>query len=93
MKSPTSGLQREANAWIKHAPCSSPDIPVDLFFPERGATRQVRAAKKICSGCDYKQQCLALGLEIDAPGIWGGTSEMDRRRMRTIANRNNERHL
>lgn len=39
-------------------------------------------AKKICVGCTVKAQCLEYALENrEHHGVWGGTSERDRRRI------------
>lgn len=54
--------------------------PPAIFFPSDA--RGVEKAKKICSTCPVKNPCLefALSLRIDH-GVWGGTSERQRRRM------------
>jgi WhiB family redox-sensing transcriptional regulator len=64
--------------WMAQARCR--DVAADTFFPESGA--QVRAAVRICADCLVKGTCLEYALEqrIDH-GIWGGTSERQRRRI------------
>jgi hypothetical protein len=48
-----------------------------------GSTRE---AKKICTGCEVKAQCLEYALANDERfGIWGGLSERERRRLRRRA--------
>lgn len=42
--------------WQARAACATTDP--DLFFPEKGGDHGV-AAKKVCGGCEVKQQCLA----------------------------------
>lgn len=60
--------------WRTEASCKGLDP--DLFFPERGEpTAHIKA---VCEGCPVKAECLALGLELDGPGVWGGTSERER---------------
>lgn len=56
-------------------------IDPELFFPERAS--DTRAAKLICnSGCPVKAECLAYAmLHRIGPGVWGGTSDFDRRKM------------
>ncbi|UJP39353.1 WhiB family transcriptional regulator [Cellulomonas palmilytica] len=52
----------------------------ELFFP--ASTRhvaQVAEAKRVCSGCPAQRDCLAFALTHAVHGIWGGTSEADRR--------------
>jgi WhiB family transcriptional regulator, redox-sensing transcriptional regulator len=50
------------------------------FFPSDGVG--VEVAKRICETCAYKEPCLeyALAHRIDH-GVWGGTSERQRRRI------------
>jgi WhiB family redox-sensing transcriptional regulator len=35
-------------------------------------------AKKICSECPYRVDCLIFALKNNEPGIWGGTTEYER---------------
>lgn len=72
-------------SWRDRAACL--DMDTNLFFPEAGrnAYRQVERAKRICSTCPVRQECLDYALEFpdrSMPGIWGGTTEGERRRMR-----------
>ncbi len=54
------------------------------FFPERG--EPTTAAKAVCSRCPVREPCLALALDGAEggaiPGIWGGTSALERRKLR-----------
>lgn len=53
----------------------------ELFFPERG--QSTREARECCRRCDVQAECLAYALNNDEKfGIWGGTSERQRRAMR-----------
>ena len=54
------------------------------FFPDRGNYHKMRAAKAVCQGCEVRLDCLeyALDTPIEKFGIWGGTSEKERRTMR-----------
>jgi WhiB family redox-sensing transcriptional regulator len=54
--------------------------PPSTFFPSDGVG--VEAAKRLCETCSVKEQCLEYALEnrIDH-GVWGGTSERQRRRI------------
>jgi hypothetical protein len=52
-----------------------------IFFPERGDDD--RPGKRICSTCPVKAFCLEYAIEAgEKHGIWGGTSERQRRSMR-----------
>ncbi|MDV7390081.1 WhiB family transcriptional regulator, partial [Arthrospira platensis SPKY1] len=56
-------------------------MPVDVFFPLRG--EDVRAAKAVYADCPVSAECLDDALaNHEMVGIWGGTSERERRRMR-----------
>lgn len=69
-------------------------VDPDLFFPERGGS--TREAKAVCRGCDVREPCLAYALRNGEKfGIWGGTSERERRRMKRTTLRqvaSGERH-
>lgn len=60
------------------------DTDPDVFFPGRGSTyAEIRKAKVICYACPIRQRCLDYAMEAhQVHGIWGGTSEAERRRMR-----------
>lgn len=51
------------------------------FFPEKGEPAE--AAKRICAGCGVRAECLEYALtERIAEGVWGGTTERERRKIR-----------
>ncbi len=55
----------------------------NVFFPERGSS--TKEAKSICALCPVNQQCLDYALmNGEKFGIWGGTSERERRKIRKI---------
>jgi WhiB family redox-sensing transcriptional regulator len=75
------GLPEEAS-WQERALCSQTDP--EAFFPEKGGS--TREAKRICTGCEVRSECLEYALEHDERfGIWGGLSERERRRLRRRA--------
>lgn len=61
----------------------------DIFFPETGDTnreQKVKEAKKACAGCPYLTACFEYAISNpEEQGIWGGTTEFERRRMRRRA--------
>jgi hypothetical protein len=67
-------------AWVAAAVCAQVDPA--LWFPEKGGNNG--PAKAICYSCPVRVDCLeyALRQEIAVDGIWGGTSVVDRRRIR-----------
>ena len=69
-------------SWRQEALCAETDP--EAFFPEKGGS--TREAKRICSGCEVRAECLEYALANDARfGIWGGLSERERRRLRRAA--------
>jgi WhiB family redox-sensing transcriptional regulator len=76
------GTEQDAQSWQEQALCAETDP--EAFFPEKGGS--TREAKKICTGCEVKAQCLEFALANDERfGIWGGLSERERRRLRRRA--------
>ncbi|BBG04432.1 WhiB family redox-sensing transcriptional regulator [Pseudonocardia autotrophica] len=72
----------EVPDWQERALCAQTDP--EAFFPEKGGS--TREAKRICSGCEVRAECLEYALAQDERfGIWGGLSERERRRLRRAA--------
>ena len=68
--------------WRDDALCAETDP--EAFFPEKGGS--TRAAKRVCSACTVSAECLEYALTHDERfGIWGGTSEHERRQLRRAA--------
>ena len=66
-------------SWQTDALCAQTDP--EAFFPEKGGS--TRDAKRICTTCEVKAQCLDYALQNDERfGILGGLSERERRRLR-----------
>jgi WhiB family redox-sensing transcriptional regulator len=69
-------------AWQADSLCAQTDP--EAFFPEKGGS--TRDAKRICTSCEVKAQCLDYALQNDERfGIWGGLSERERRKLRKRA--------
>lgn len=69
--------------WRAHAACSG--YPNTLFFPsqETPDNASVARAKAICSVCPVMDDCLEYSLESNQrSGIWGGTTEKERKSVR-----------
>jgi WhiB family redox-sensing transcriptional regulator len=65
--------------WQERALCAQTDP--EAFFPEKGGS--TREAKRICLGCEVRDECLDYALANDERfGIWGGLSERERRRLK-----------
>jgi WhiB family redox-sensing transcriptional regulator len=71
-------------SWRAVASCR--DTDPDLFFPigTTGlAVVQIEEAKQVCLGCAAQLQCLEFALRSNQDsGVWGGTSEEERRQLR-----------
>ncbi|WP_165777498.1 WhiB family transcriptional regulator [Amycolatopsis antarctica] len=68
--------------WQERALCAQTDP--EAFFPEKGGS--TREAKRICQGCEVKDDCLEYALAHDERfGIWGGLSERERRKLKKRA--------
>ncbi|MEV7344742.1 WhiB family transcriptional regulator [Streptomyces sp. NPDC093544] len=67
--------------WRESAACRTVDP--DLFFPIGNtgpAILQINEAKAVCEGCPVRDECLKWALETgQSIGVWGGTSEAERR--------------
>jgi WhiB family transcriptional regulator, redox-sensing transcriptional regulator len=70
--------------WRHHAACRSAEP--DLFFPigtTGPAVDQIEAAKRVCRSCDVQEPCLDFALATNQEsGVWGATSEEERRTLR-----------
>ena len=70
--------------WRELAACR--DTDPDLFFPvgtTGPALQQIDAAKVVCGQCEAQGPCLEFALATNQEsGVWGGTSEEERRRLR-----------
>ncbi|MGW7790320.1 WhiB family transcriptional regulator [Streptomyces tricolor] len=73
--------------WRDHAACRHEDP--DLFFPigtTGPAQVQTEQAKAVCGHCPVREQCLEWALGSgEIIGIWGGTTELERRSLRRRA--------
>jgi len=67
--------------WRDRAACRTEDP--ELFFPIGNtgpALLQIEQAKAVCFGCPVRDECLEWALDTGPlMGVWGGTSELDRR--------------
>lgn len=67
------------------AACTSPEVDPDIFFTdpkEDSYLKDTNRAKAYCGICVYKSECLTWALESDEIGVWGGTTETDRRKIK-----------
>lgn len=70
--------------WRLRGACLTADP--DLFFPLTSAgpsVPQIAQAKRVCGRCPVRSECLEFALATrQVHGIWGGTSEDERRGLR-----------
>ncbi len=65
--------------WLRFAACRGEET--DLFFP--AVPKNTAPAVAICSSCHVQTVCLDYALDHpELMGVWGGTSERQRNRMR-----------
>jgi WhiB family redox-sensing transcriptional regulator len=86
-------LTIESDEWRRNAACR--DTDPDLFFPvgtTGPAIEQIANAKAVCQQCDAQAACLEFAIATNQDsGIWGGTSEEERRQLRKKYNNRGRR--
>ena len=80
----SDGAHRSAGSlsWMSRGACQAEDP--ELFFPiaaQGPAVSQVSAARAVCQRCAVAALCLAYALQTGQAGIWGGTTQEERRAM------------
>lgn len=65
-------------AWHADAECR--DTATAIFFPGRGEPSE--PARAMCARCMVRAECATAGLD-EHHGIWGATSERERRKLRS----------
>ena len=64
--------------WRERALCAQTDP--EAFWPDKGDS--TKSAKRICMACTVRSECLSWALANgEIGGVWGGLSELERRRM------------
>lgn len=76
----TRTLAEPTPAWFTLANCRG--INPGIFITARGDS--VEPARRVCAGCVVRDECLdyALTRSPRVVGVWGGTTERERRAMR-----------
>lgn len=73
--------------WREDARCLG--VAPKVFFAE-GKGESLAEAKRVCSDCEVREQCLTYAIDTHRwYGVWGGMSPRERKRER--ARRNKER--
>ncbi len=80
----SAALANADYGWRHQALCR--DTDPELFFPvgtTGAALLQIDQAKSVCRQCPAQRECLEFALATNQDsGIWGGTSEEERRALR-----------
>jgi WhiB family transcriptional regulator, redox-sensing transcriptional regulator len=85
MRAAADGSARHLAAaltWMSQGACQGEDP--ELFFPiaiQGPALPQISAATAVCRRCAVATMCLAYALQTRQAGIWGGTTQEERRAM------------
>lgn len=67
--------------WQDRAECR--DMSGEVFFPDRYDKKAIAFARRVCQRCPVAGPCLAYALDLgEQEGVWGGTLEHERRRLR-----------
>lgn len=66
------------HSWLAEALCAQTDP--ETFHPEPG--RSAELAKLVCAACPVRAACLAHALMYNERGVWGGTTDSERRQIR-----------
>lgn len=81
---------RRPHGWHKYAKCLSFKLlhpgARDIFFPQHG--EKTNFGKQFCkNGCPVINDCLLYALYYEETGIWGGTDDRERRKIRPLLQR------
>jgi WhiB family redox-sensing transcriptional regulator len=72
------GIADVPGPWVRDALCAQTDA--EEFFPNAGESHHRAVA--ICRQCPVRRACLDYALDHNEYGVWGGTSETQRRQIR-----------
>lgn len=64
--------------WYRRAKCYG-NINDVIFFPANAIYAE--QGKRFCTDCPVKDLCKTYAVVYDLPGVWGGTSHSERKRL------------
>jgi WhiB family redox-sensing transcriptional regulator len=80
------GALLDRPAWMALGACVGSGVDFVPKVPRPGRTSPAEeAAIAVCRTCPVIDECLAFALEHGEVGVWGGTTEVQRREMRRAA--------
>lgn len=67
-------------------PCAQ--VGTDLFFTPEDAVnyRHLDTVKAVCASCVMREPCLGYALHVNVVGVWGGTTDGQRKQIRRHRN-------
>jgi WhiB family redox-sensing transcriptional regulator len=76
-------LERLEAGWREQAACTARTVPpLRHFFPDPSrlapGSKKLRQARRVCSRCPVRRQCLELVIDEDLEGVWAGTTDSQR---------------
>jgi hypothetical protein len=91
-------IETSATAWMDDQRVKCKGL-TDFFYPNKPSS-EVTQAKAVCNGldgnppCPMRHICLQHAIDFhEAYGVWGGTSERDRRKIQRARNRYKNRRI
>lgn len=76
----------EPSCWSYPEAFFEPDEKPEL--QQRGLSQEQVIAISLCNGCEAKFACAAYAMKWMPEGVWGGTTDSSRKRLRAKLNRN-----
>ena len=73
-----------------NTPCQDKNLDKEIFFPDTTDYPKIAKAKSICKQCDSKTKsdCLSFAFATKSQGIWGGTTDEERKSIKRKERRN-----
>jgi WhiB family redox-sensing transcriptional regulator len=67
--------------WQSHGACKGSDP--DQYFPHPYVSHaQIVSIRAVCEACPVRRECADWGIHHEQLGIWGGTTDRQRREIR-----------
>ena len=63
--------------------CSETDPEMWFTEDEKPQYDEINLLKRICAGCEVREECLQYALRHSVMGFWAGTTPKERQRMRS----------
>jgi|TARA_B110001454_G_scaffold115592_1_gene108063 WhiB family redox-sensing transcriptional regulator len=68
------------DGWYLGGACRG--LEASIFYPDPAVEAEEARALDVCAGCEVRSECLNHAMTRgESTGIWGGTTERDRRRI------------